>query len=247
MDASDTERPRPPSYEELDVRASPVGELLLRRRRVPGLGTTPIYEITLDGDLLMSSWLDASERALATATLGRVRAPRLEILIGGLGLGRTLEAALADERVARVTVVELSGDVVRWMRDGLVPWGPALLGDPRVHVHEGDFFAAVAGRGTLAPPAGGYGAILVDIDHAPDALLGPAHQAFYAADALARAAGRLAPGGAFGFWSSGEPQDDFARLLASALADVAVHRVEVFNPMIDEQQVDTIYVGQRRA
>lgn len=245
MEDADAPRPPGPAYEELDFRASPVGDLVLRRRRVPGLGPDPIYEITIDGDLLMSSWLDVSERALAADTLARVQLPRMEVLIGGLGLGRTLAAALEDERVSRATVVELSPDVVRWMHDGLVPWGPALLGDARVRWLAGDFFAGLATVDALDVPPGGYGAILVDIDHAPDALLGPAHQAFYTTEGLARAAALLAPGGAFGFWSSGEPQEAFRALLSRVFSDVQARRVVAFNPMIDAEQVDTVYVAAR--
>ena len=58
-----------PTYEELAWTSSPFGELALRRREIPGLETGPIHEITVDGEMLMSSWLDASERALAGHTL----------------------------------------------------------------------------------------------------------------------------------------------------------------------------------
>ncbi|MGE0191094.1 MAG: spermidine synthase [Planctomycetota bacterium] len=232
------------TFEELAWTRSPFGELVLRRREIPGLDAGPIHEITVDGEMLMSSWLDASERALAQHTLAVVAGEALEVVVGGLGLGRTAQAVLEDPRVAHVHVVEIVPEVVAWHRDGLVPWGPALVADPRVHVHVADFFAWIeAPAGDVGAPAHPH-AVLVDIDHRPDALLDPRNARFQGRASLARLARRLAAGGAFGFWSAGPPQDAFLERIATAFAHVTAHAIRVDNPMIDAEQVDTVYVAR---
>ena len=76
-------------------------------------------------------WRSSSERALASAALDLVDAPRA-VVVGGLGLGFTMHEVLADSRVEKVAVVEIEEALVGWMRDGTVPHGPALLADERV-------------------------------------------------------------------------------------------------------------------
>lgn len=232
-----------PTYEELAWTPSPFGELVLRRREIPGLETGPIHEITVDGEMLMSSWLDASERALAKHTLAVVVGETLDVVVGGLGLGRSVQAALEDPRVASVHVVEIVPEVIAWHEQGLIPWGQALLDDPRVHVHRADFFAWIeAPAHEVGAPERPH-AVLVDIDHRPDALLDPHNARFQGPASLARLARRLALGGAFGFWSAGPPQGGFLTRLEGAFAHVTPHEVRVDNPMIDDEQIDTVYVA----
>jgi hypothetical protein len=75
------------AYEELDRAATPWGEILLVRRRVPGALGEAAYEVKLGGALLMSSLVTESERALATLALEPSLGPRPRVLVGGLGLG----------------------------------------------------------------------------------------------------------------------------------------------------------------
>lgn len=237
------------SYEELDRRDTAIGELILRRRSPPGFGGRQIHEIMLGHDLLMSSYLNESERQLALKGLAAV-APRdepLEVVIGGLGLGHTTEAALEVERVGTVHVIEFLPEVIEWHAQGRVPLGRSLTTNPRVRIEQGDFFQWIAGLPAADSPRGGFDAILVDIDHAPDERLHEAHGGFYAAASLAHVATLLRPGGVFAFWSAGAPQSEFAALLEGAFASVAMHEIVVYNPMIDEEQTDTIYVACKSA
>lgn len=227
-------------YEELATAASAVGFLVLRRRWHASLGVEPVYEITVDDNLLMSSRVDASERALAAVALAAVEREAFDVVVGGLGLGRTVEAVLDDPRVRRVVVLELVPEVVGWHREGLIPWGRDLLRDSRVEVRVCDFFATVAGGGV-----GPCGAILIDIDHAPDSWLAPGHASFYGAGALARVAASLEPGGVLGVWSAGEEQASFRAALAAVFAHVSTERVVAFNPALGEDQVDSIYVARQ--
>ncbi len=236
-----------PLYEELDRQDTPIGELVLRRRRVAGLGDGPIYEIKRDDELLMSSLVNESEQVLAHETIRAIGDGIYDVLVGGLGLGYTAWAALGYDRVRTVTVIELLDPVIRWHEQGLVPLGQELHDHPRCRFLKGDFFVLATDpslRDVLHPP-GGYGAILVDIDHAPDAHLHASHAGFYSPAALARVAELLQPGGALGVWSAGRPQAAFQDLLEGAFATVGVHEVEVYNPLADADQVDTIYVATK--
>jgi spermidine synthase len=148
--------------------------------------------------------------------------------------------------VRSLTVVELLPEVIGWHERGLVPLGAALVGDSRCRLLEGDFFRLVADPAVseLEPPGDGYGAILVDIDHAPDSWLHPAHASFYDVTGLGGAAALLREGGVFGFWSSGPTDAAFLETLSTAFPSAAAHEVTVLNPLIGEDQTDTIYVAR---
>lgn len=236
-----------PRYEELDHRRTPLGELVLRRRRIPGLGDEPVYEITIDGDMLMSSLLNESELALANLAIPAVGDGIFDVLVGGLGLGYTAWAALGYERVRSVSVIELLPEVIEWHETGRVPLGRELTENPRCRFLRGDFFQLVCDESVrdLLHPAEGYGAILVDIDHAPDELLHTRSEGFYRQQSLERAAGLLQEGGVFALWSAGYPHDEFSARLEAAFDEVTIHPVEIFNPMIDEEQMDTVYVARK--
>lgn len=235
------------AYEELDQRNTPLGELLLRRRRLPGRGGAEIYEIKLDGDLLMSSLVDESELALAHCAIPLAGDGPLDVLVGGLGLGHTAWAALGYERVRSLTVIELLPEVIEWHERGLVPLGRQLTSDSRFRVLRGDFFVLTTDPSVqdLLHPRDGYGAILVDIDHAPDALLSKEHGAFYEVPGLRALAERLRPGGVFALWSTGGEQEAFAQRLRAVFAEVGTQAIEFFNPVADRDEVNTIYLARR--
>jgi len=102
------------SIEELDHRQTPMGELVLRRRRSASVPDEPVYEVKLDDEMLMSSTVNASERALARLTLERRSDEPCDVLVGGLGLGYTAAAALEFACVRRLVVVELLTPVIAW-------------------------------------------------------------------------------------------------------------------------------------
>jgi len=236
------------TYEELDHRMTAIGELVLRRRSVPGLPEDElVYEIKRDDELLMSSLVNESEIALAQLAIPHVGDGIFDVLVGGLGLGYTAWAALGFERVRTVHVVELLPEVLEWHRRGLLPLGTELTDHPRCRLLQGDFFVFATDPAVrdLVHPQDGYGAILVDIDHAPDALLRPEHGDWYAPAALAATAALLQPGGVLAFWSCGEAQPAFESLLRGAFPSVTTERVEIYNPLADRDQVDTIYLARR--
>jgi spermidine synthase len=235
----------PPNIEELDYRRTPLGELILRRRQ--SLSGAEVYEVKLDGCFLMSSLVNASEIALARLALAELDSRDLDVVVGGLGLGHTAGAALAFPGLRSLVVVEYLPEVIAWHREGRVPLGPTLTGDPRCRIVAGDFFALATAPGRhFDPQAPGrrFHAILLDIDHSPRSLLHPRHQVFYTPEGLIRLADNLLPGGIFALWSADPPDDDFRQVLGDVFDDVQAHAIEFYNPLLDRDDVNTIYVAR---
>jgi len=169
---------------------------------------------------LMNSRVHGSEDALAEHTCARLQAgetPRL--LIGGLGMGFTLAAALRclGER-ARVVVAELIPAVVAWNRGPLGPPAGHPLDDPRVDVREGDI------ADLLRSEPGGYDAIALDVDNGPEGLTRKDNDWLYAMAGLQAAQAALRPGGVLAVWSAG-PAPAFTQRLRQAGFEVEQVRV----------------------
>jgi spermidine synthase len=172
------------------------------------------YSIMAGANELMNSRLSGSEEALATLVCDRVGTrPGSHLLIGGLGMGFTLRAALgrlADD--AKVTVAELVPAVVAWARGPLADIHGASLDDPRVRIHETDV------AGLIQSGEAAYDAILLDVDNGPRGLSRPANDSLYSLAGLARARAALKAGGILAIWSA-TPDDAFtARLHDSGFA-----------------------------
>lgn len=155
-------------------------------------------ELRANGIFVMDTRETSTEKALATRALGLHPEPK-RVLIGGLGLGFTLEAVLADARVEEVTVVEIEPSLVEWMRTGRIPHGPGLLADERVGIEVAD--VAVVLRES---PGEAYDVVLLDVDNGPGYLVHDANGALYEAPALADARRATAPGGTVVVWSAAE-------------------------------------------
>lgn len=231
------------AFEELDRRATPMGELSLRRRLEPSL-QVDVYEAMLGDEHLMSSLFTAAEIALARLALAAVVGPQLDVVVGGLGLGYTAQAVLEDPRARSVHVVEALGEVIDWHERKLLPLSERLVHEPRCHVVQGDFFAIVAdglGVGPEAPER--FDAVLVDIDHTPRHLLHPSHAAFYTSEGLGRLAARLEPGGVFALWSDDPPDDDFLSTCRKVFTSCEPHVVRFPNPHTGGEAANTIYLA----
>ncbi|HEY4982500.1 MAG TPA: spermidine synthase [Pseudolabrys sp.] len=236
------------SFEELDYRQTPIGALSLRRRRELKLGVD-VFEIKLGDEFLMSSLFTASEIALAQLGLAELVRPGLDVVVGGLGLGYTAKAVLEHANVASLLVVEALEAVIDWHGRGLVPLGRELTGDARCRLIHGDFFALAASASGFDPAAPGrrFDAVLVDIDHSPDALLDPRHAAFYGAAGLALLAAQLRPGWMFGLWSNERADDAFTARLAQVFAQARAEPVTFHNPLQDKPFTQTVYLATKRA
>lgn len=229
-------------FEELDWSPTPIGEVSLRRRRDPATGVD-VFEVKLDDDFLMSSLFTVAEIELARLALARLPGSDLDVVVGGLGLGYTAQAVLADPRVRDLVVVEALDPVIRWHRDGLVPVGPSLTGDERCRIVAGDFFALAAGPGFDEAPDRLVDAVLVDIDHSPRHALAPGSAAFYSVEGTRGVARRLRPGGVFALWSNDPPDDEYLTTLREVFVDVAAEVVSFANPLQDRPATNTVYLG----
>jgi spermidine synthase len=169
------------------------------------------FSIMLGSNELMNSRLSGSEEELARIACRRIEGrQRPAALIGGLGMGFTLRAALAElGRNASVTVAELIPAVIAWAKGPLAHIYGDSLADPRVTVAEADV------TGLIERSAGGWDAILLDVDNGPDGLSVAANNRLYNATGLAAAKRALRPGGILGIWSS-DGDSRFTRRLERA-------------------------------
>jgi spermidine synthase len=189
------------------------GELRLMRR-----GSE--YSIMTGGIELMNSRMSRSEQALATlacdALAGR-SAPR--VLIGGLGMGFTLRAALEVlPTPARVVVAELVPAVVEWARGPMAEIFGDCLTDPRVALEVCDVGQAIRAADAV------YDAILLDVDNGPGGLDREANDSLYAMDGLRAARRALTAQGVLAVWSSA-PDEAFSHRLEQAGFDSEAVRV----------------------
>jgi len=231
------------AFEELAHESTPMGDISLRRRLEPTL-QVDVYEVKLGDEFLMSSLFTTGEQALAQLGLAAASGATLDVVIGGLGLGYTAQAALADPRVRSLLVIDALGEVIDWHHRHLVPLGAELTGDPRCQLVHGDFFALAADA--LDPTDEErrcFDAVLVDIDHSPRHLLHPRHAGFYEPDGLQRLAAQLKPGGVFALWSDDPPDDDFVAVLRAVFASADAHVVTFPNFYTGADASSTVYVA----
>ena len=197
--------PRMLPWEHLDTAPIPGGgELRLIRRGGE-------YAIMLGNNPLMNSRLSGSEEALATLVGARLAArPQPMLLIGGLGMGFTLRAALGQLGAgAAITVAELVPSVIAWARGPMAEVFAGSLADPRVSIRQADVGAVIRAG------AGAYDAILLDVDNGPDGLTRKGNDALYTDPGLRAARAALKPGGILAVWSVG-PDDAFRLRLQKA-------------------------------
>jgi spermidine synthase len=192
-------------WEKLDTARVPGtdGELRLMRR-----GTE--FSIMLGTNELMNSRLSGSEAALATLAAKKIEAvAKPHVLIGGLGMGFTLRAALAVlGGGARIVVSELVPAVVAWARGPMAKIFGDSLSDPRVSIRQMDVTEIIRSQRSK------FDAILLDVDNGPEGLTRQANDALYNSSGLKAARAALRPGGVLAVWSSG-PNASFSKRVAA--------------------------------
>ena len=199
---------------ELDRAALPTGGVLRLMRRGQE------FSIKLGVAELMTSRLFGSEEALATLAAEKLQGRRHpRVLIGGLGMGFTLRAALvAFGPEARIVVAELVPAVAAWARGPMAELFGACLDDPRVELAIADVAARIRAPG---PP---YDAILLDVDNGPEAMTQSDNDNLYSTRGLRAARAALRPGGVLAVWSQG-PDAAFAQRFQKAGFAVEEKRV----------------------
>jgi spermidine synthase len=196
--------------------------IVIDQATVPGDGgemkllqRTHEFTINVKNEELMNSRLHGSEDALAELTctpLAKRRRPA--VLIGGLGMGFTLGAALRHlGPQARVVVAELVPAVIQWNRTHLADLAGRPLEDSRVTVRQGDVAAV------MKEDAAAYDAILLDVDNGPEGLTHEGNDRLYAPHGLAEAKAALRPGGVLAVWSA-HPDKAFTKRLRAAGFDI---------------------------
>ncbi|MDA3786929.1 MAG: spermidine synthase [Desulfobacula sp.] len=233
-------------YEELDFRSTPIGDLMLRRRRLIQLGGLDIYEVKLGEYFLMSSLFHEAEVQLAKLGLDSLDKKDLDVVVGGLGLGYTAVSALENKRVTSLVVVEYLEGVIEWHQNGLVPLGKVLTADPRCKFVNTDFFAMsrdVSKSFDLSVPEKKHDAILLDIDHTPTNVLTQTNTRFYTEEGLEELAQHLNPGGVFGLWADGFPEDTFTNRLDRVFHSAEAHTIEFDNPLTGGTSEGAVYLA----
>jgi len=235
-------------FEELAWEPTPIGEVSLRRRRDP-ITDIDIFEVKLGDEFLMSSLFTVAEIALADLALGwlsrrETSTTGWDVVVGGLGLGYTANAVLADDRVRQLIVVDALAPVISWHRRELVPLGRAVTTDPRCRLELGNFFTMAQESGfDPDTPDRRFDAVLVDIDHSPRHQLGAGNADFYAVAGVRRLAPRLSPGGVFGLWSNDPPDQGYLDVLRAVFTSVAAEVVAFANPLQQRQATNTVYLA----
>ncbi|HEX3131267.1 MAG TPA: spermidine synthase [Thermoanaerobaculia bacterium] len=193
-------------WETLDAVETDEGRLELRRRGDD-------YVITVAGRVLMSSMAHLTEIAVAEMACHEVaRREKPRVLIGGLGMGYTLRAALDSlPKTARIEVAEINEIVVRWCRGPLAGLTRNALEDPRARVVMEDV--------ALVIERGGFDAIILDLYEGPREATRAEGDPFYGREALRRTRDALTPGGIFAVWSE-DPDAAFEKRLRAAGFDV---------------------------
>jgi spermidine synthase len=201
------------------------------------------YVILAGGQHLMSSRMHSSEESLAALGCRRAAAqPQPAILIGGLGMGYTLRAALdLLPPNATILVAELIPEIVDWNRGPLAPLAGHPLTDPRVHVEIADV-AALLSRPRAAPRPPQFDAILLDVDNGPGAFTDSANAALYSSAGIAAAHASLNPGGTLALWSAREDRK-FEHRLRSANFTTKLERTRAHAN--NKGPRHTIYLAQK--
>jgi spermidine synthase len=218
--------------ERLSSATTPTGSLLELFRH------DGAYLIRADGVELMSTRRHHSEDALAElACAAYAGTPGVRVLVGGLGLGFTLRAALRVLAAnAEVWVAELLPEVIAWNADPAFGISVDSLQDPRVRVVQGDVTAV------LRAHPGHFHAIMLDTDNGPDGMLMQDNAPLYTRRGIHATKAALCPGGTIAYWSvADDPR--FAGTVEGAGLRVATHRVRAH---VTSGPWHTIYVATPR-
>ena len=235
-------------FEEIDFQNTPLGEISLRKRSEPRLDNILIYEVKMNEEFLMSSLFVEAELQLAHLGLANLTEDKLDVIVGGLGLGYTAFAALENQKVTSLKVIDVMAPVIDWHQRGLVPMGPELMADDRCELVLGDFF-------TLATSdSNGFGvanddqkvhAVLLDIDHTPDFWLSPGNNSFYTEQGLRAMSEKIHAGGVFALWSDDLPDERFTELLDSVFESSKAHVVTFPNAYTQSESSNTVYIARK--
>jgi spermidine synthase len=232
--------------EELAYHKTPLGELILRRRMETLLQNTEIFEVKLGEEFLMSSLFTEGEKELARLGLAELKG-ELDVVVGGLGLGYTAAAALENERVRQLLVIDLFQEVIDWHRNKLVPMGRILAEDKRCEMRQGNFFELARTGFDVFDNKRMFDAVLLDIDHSPEQFLDEKNKVFYSTEGLNSLRRQIKETGVFALWSNDAPDEKFTKHLELVFSTATAHAIEFANPYTNSSSVNSVYIAQKRS
>ncbi len=220
-------------YLEIDSEETPLGVLTLRHYRA-STGEEG-YEILIDGAFLMASHGSHAERAMAGLAHARLasRARSLTALVGGLGAGHTLRAALDLPEIGRVVVAEIGAKVVEWNRRYFADANARAVDDPRVDIVIDDLSRVIDDH----PKS--FDLMLLDVDNGPGWLAAPGNAGLYTTGGVSACRNALTPGGVLAIWCP-QPNPGFEATLREVFPNVDVKTTS--DP---DEPPSTIYLANR--
>ncbi|MGQ9632146.1 MAG: spermidine synthase [bacterium] len=201
--------------------STPNGEIQLQKLSQRDSEGNSIYEIVFNGIFLMATYSHRSSEALATLAIEPIAKSRgrIDVLIGGLGMGYTLRSALSYPQVSRVDVVEIEEKIIEWNRKFFHTHNRRALLDPRTRVIRGDLCEYVD------KAVNKYDAVAVDIDNGPARMVLEGNRRLYTPEGLAKLKGIVNPGGAVALWSQDE-DEGLRRAMEGVFENVEIIGIE---------------------
>jgi spermidine synthase len=231
--------------EELAYHKTPLGELTLRRRTETLLQNKEVFEVKLGEEFLMSSLFTEGEKQLSHLGLAGL-VGKLDVVVGGLGLGYTAAAALENKMVRSLLVIDLFQEVIEWHQNKFVPMGSVLSEDKRCKLRQGDFFELARTNFDVSDKERRFDAVLLDIDHSPAHFLDKKNESFYGVEGLTLLQKQIKTGGAFALWSNDVCDEEFTKHLASIFGTATAHTIEFANPYTNSISVNSVYIAHKK-
>lgn len=229
---------------ELAYHKTPLGELTLRRRNETLLQNKEVFEVKLGDEYLMSSLFTEGEKQLSSLGLAGLTG-KLDVVVGGLGLGYTAAAALENKNLESLLVIDLFQEVIDWHRNELVPLGEILSKDKRCEMRVGDFFELARTGFDIFDNERKFNAVLLDIDHSPKHFLNAKNESFYSVEGLKLLQKQLKDGGVFALWSDDPADENFTKHLESIFSSAVAHNIEFANPYTNSTSLNSVYVAHK--
>lgn len=229
------------TYTDIDHEQTPFGRMQLRKY-IAETGEEG-YEILLNGGFLMASHGAHSEQAMASLAFERY-APNtdiLRILIGGLGAGHTLRAALdlpCHQKEIKILVAEISNKVLLWNKLYFSKINKNAVKDDRVTVKIDDL------KNILTRSPNSFELILLDVDNGPGDLVAKENQRLFEPEGIRLCYKALTPGGVLAVWSPHRNKDFFRDFLLSFPDGEEFDTTQIGKKV--EEQGDIIYLGSRQ-
>ncbi len=228
--------------EELAYHKTPLGELILRRRLEPLLQNREVVEVKLGDEFLMSSLFTEAEIELANLGLAGLTG-ELDVVVGGLGLGYTAVAALENNNVRSLLVIDKFQQVIDWHTQKLVPLGQILTEDKRCELRTDDFFELARTGFDISDKERKFDAVLLDVDHSPKHFLDAKNESFYGIEGLSLLRRQLKNGGVFALWSNDAPDEEFTKHLKSIFGKASAHTIEFANFYTNTTSINSVYTA----